>query len=359
MEKQTVSGNNLSQTKIAFVAVQEGSMSKLTEALSLDADINHIDERGHTLLLAACKFNKKDMAMTMLSNPSLRHDLINQKNHRGEAALSCACYHGNQELVKKLLEIKGININIQDSNGRTPLHYAGIRKHAQIVALLIEEGASPVMRDKYGATLLQTHIISHPDLKAETIQKTMSIKDNDGNTQLHLLALSCADGVKKHCPWVETTRGMVTHFLELLFNYDTKSMWCRNNHNKLPIELAYETYTRLYRKYKKSRAYYLEDPLSGQEQALHAFLEFYANRMVHKPIIIASPCAAELNIETVIANSRVKDVKYYTSTIEFKDRCRQALRDNPNAVPELWRIHNLSYTPPSIIEENVSELQAN
>jgi ankyrin repeat protein len=41
----------------------------------------------------------------------------------GVSSLDCAVLQGDIETVKELIE-KGVDINVKDNKGRTPLHYA-------------------------------------------------------------------------------------------------------------------------------------------------------------------------------------------------------------------------------------------
>ncbi|CAL4175992.1 unnamed protein product [Meganyctiphanes norvegica] len=47
---------------------------------------------------------------------------------------------------------RGLDVNLQDSNGWTALHYAAERGRADVVALLLREGAHIQVKDKFGRT---------------------------------------------------------------------------------------------------------------------------------------------------------------------------------------------------------------
>ena len=42
----------------------------------------------------------------------------------GRSALSKACWNGRVDVVEKLVVAPGINLNVKDKSGRTPLHNA-------------------------------------------------------------------------------------------------------------------------------------------------------------------------------------------------------------------------------------------
>jgi ankyrin repeat protein len=72
----------------------------------------------------------------------------------GYTALHYAIEEGDFELVKFLLD-HNANPNIQDANGVTPYNlarsYAGLEP---IVELLLQKGADPKIKDKFGKTYL-------------------------------------------------------------------------------------------------------------------------------------------------------------------------------------------------------------
>ncbi|WP_252320928.1 ankyrin repeat domain-containing protein [Spiroplasma endosymbiont of Lariophagus distinguendus] len=57
------------------------------------------------------------------------------------------------EIVKLLIE-KGADVNIQNKDNFTPLHYAVISRDKEIVKLFLENNANPNIQDKYGITPL-------------------------------------------------------------------------------------------------------------------------------------------------------------------------------------------------------------
>lgn len=64
-----------------------------------------------------------------------------------------AAIEGKTTVVKKLLE-KGIDVNITDEDGRTPLMYASYNGHQEVMRLLIGNGAVTDLQDNYGRTAL-------------------------------------------------------------------------------------------------------------------------------------------------------------------------------------------------------------
>ena len=64
-----------------------------------------------------------------------------------------AALNGQLEMVKDLLG-KGLNVNLKDQDGRTPLMYASFNGYVEIIQLLIDNGAQVNVFDSYGRTPL-------------------------------------------------------------------------------------------------------------------------------------------------------------------------------------------------------------
>lgn len=56
-------------------------------------------------------------------------------NHQGRSALHAACMHGNYELAS-ILMTSGLNVNLEDCFGYTPLHYAIHKRNLELVVFL-------------------------------------------------------------------------------------------------------------------------------------------------------------------------------------------------------------------------------
>ncbi|GEM_PF-495510 len=113
---------------------------------------------------------------------------INIKDETGATPLHWAAFYGLQELAEFLVE-KGANVYAHDDDGWTPLHWAKSRK---MMELLISRGADVNTRDQFGQTPL--HILSMdslPDIIGFLISKgaQVNVKDSMGKTPLHFAAL--------------------------------------------------------------------------------------------------------------------------------------------------------------------------
>jgi len=77
----------------------------------------------------------------------------NIQNNDGITPLHLAAGNGRLEVVKLLLE-HGADPNVQDHDGRTPLHFAVEGCYVDVVRVLLDHGADPTIRDNKGRTPL-------------------------------------------------------------------------------------------------------------------------------------------------------------------------------------------------------------
>lgn len=85
-------------------------------------------------------------------------------NKNNFTAVHCAAERGYTDLVEALLEENINACNIQDGDGRTPLHLSALNDHPDIVALLLKKGAKHYIQDKKGRSPihLATHKVTNP-----------------------------------------------------------------------------------------------------------------------------------------------------------------------------------------------------
>ena len=85
------------------------------------------DKEGNTPLMKAMFLRNKNMAekiIEMLKERKQLADALNAKNNRGHTPLIKAVLSGNLSLVNLLIKQKGIDLNLADKDGYTPLIYA-------------------------------------------------------------------------------------------------------------------------------------------------------------------------------------------------------------------------------------------
>lgn len=120
-----------------FAAVMRDHYQDVMVQLLRGFNPNTPDERGRTGLTLAMRQESWRVVDTLLSAPGID---VNLANAQGETPLMLAAVKGNLELVKKLVA-RDADVNRE---GWAPLHYAasaGLEHSVEIAAYLLEESA--------------------------------------------------------------------------------------------------------------------------------------------------------------------------------------------------------------------------
>jgi ankyrin repeat protein len=64
-------------------------------------------------------------------------DSVNHKDNSGHSMVHWASYSGHLNVVKYLVEVKGLSVMDLDSKGRIPLHWAAKQGHIEVCKYLI------------------------------------------------------------------------------------------------------------------------------------------------------------------------------------------------------------------------------
>lgn len=146
-------------------------------------DLNTLNEKGETALIVALREDSLKVANFLLTQRSVKVEL---RNAQGESPLMIAAIKGHLGLAQRLIQ-RGAEVN---KTGWTPLHYAASRAepdsvemarlllehhayidaespnrstplmlaamygHANVVRLLLEEGADPSLRNEQGLSAI-------------------------------------------------------------------------------------------------------------------------------------------------------------------------------------------------------------
>ena len=127
--------------------------------------INFFDKNGHSALHLACLNNNEDIVKILISVPGIDINLLtkdmtplyyldNEKDT--ETALHIACIEGNKNIVDLLLSVESIDVNCVAGNGDTPLHVACYSEQSiEIVKSLTSNPSTNInCLDFYGNTPL-------------------------------------------------------------------------------------------------------------------------------------------------------------------------------------------------------------
>ncbi|XP_052173431.1 acyl-CoA-binding domain-containing protein 1 isoform X2 [Diospyros lotus] len=103
-------------------------------------------------------------------------------------AIHAFAREGDGENLLKCIE-SGVSVNLKDSEGRTPLHWAVDRGHLDITELLVSKNADVNAKDNEGQGPLHYAAVCEREAIAEFLVKqnaNTDLKDSDGNTPLDL-----------------------------------------------------------------------------------------------------------------------------------------------------------------------------
>ena len=204
---QIINTKKVTNNKTALhIAALEKSLPAIKQFLKLDEiKYNVLDIEHNTPLHYACMHNHKQIIKLFIEKDSID---VNIKNKKDLTPLDILIIYGDLESIDILLaspnidihhldsqgltflhkatlrdlEIftrfleKGININQQNHDGKTALHYASFYKKADIVSLLLSEGADYTISDINEKTALDE---ANGDAKIINI-----INDHANNIQL-------------------------------------------------------------------------------------------------------------------------------------------------------------------------------
>ena len=111
--------------KSFFNICENGTLKEVRRALANGADVN---ERGiirKTILMEAVRDNNEPLVSLLLQQPGIQ---VNAEDHRGWTALHYAAFYNNREkgrkVIKLLLNFPGIDTEITNDDGETPLMLA-------------------------------------------------------------------------------------------------------------------------------------------------------------------------------------------------------------------------------------------
>ena len=129
-----------------------GHVEVVSYLLDHGANINRTDDFDATALFHACRSGHLLLVELLLSrgaDPTICTD-------DGRTPLLVASSEGRVDVVRCLVRNKAVRatIDAQNSNGLTSLWHASIANRVEVVKVLVEAGANPMMTDSSGGTPL-------------------------------------------------------------------------------------------------------------------------------------------------------------------------------------------------------------
>lgn len=122
---------------------------KVQELLELGADLENLDEQGHTPLTNACE-RVHYKTIELLLNLGANKNILNKA---GQSPLLKACYGNGLKYVEFLID-HGFNVNIANSDGTTPFLATCEKGNINILKLLFNKGADIEQKNNQGQSAL-------------------------------------------------------------------------------------------------------------------------------------------------------------------------------------------------------------
>lgn len=131
-------------------AVTGSALDVISYLLSLDINVNMIDQHGETPIFDCARKGKIQIAKLLIS----KFANINVENRVGELPIHLAAFKGNLDMIKLLVQ-SGAYLNKATSEDKYPVHYAiGGGQHEVIDYILKQSKQNYYLKDTYGDTLL-------------------------------------------------------------------------------------------------------------------------------------------------------------------------------------------------------------
>ncbi|TMW59270.1 hypothetical protein Poli38472_004339 [Pythium oligandrum] len=132
-------------------AAEKGNVSGVKELLEKGTDVNASDEIDWAALHWASRNGHLDVVRFLLGHEACD---MNASTKNGRTALHYASSEGYLDVVRLLLGHEACDVNPSDKDGRTALHSASSNGEAEVVRALLNRGLNPNLQDKDGHTPL-------------------------------------------------------------------------------------------------------------------------------------------------------------------------------------------------------------
>ncbi len=140
---------------VLYNAIDKNELATVQKHAQNKEEYPVIKDHVRSLLSYAAQFTQPLRTQIMATLISCAKPLPNIENSKDKATpLTVAAQHENLEAAEFLIRALPKDVNVQDSNGRTALHYAIQNRDAQMVQFLIDNNANVNAQDSNGRTAL-------------------------------------------------------------------------------------------------------------------------------------------------------------------------------------------------------------
>lgn len=132
-----------------WCAAVAGKLAVVKQLIDYGADVNSVSDSGSTPVRSACFMSHREVVMYLVNHGA---DIL-KPNYNGGTCLINSVQ--SVSLCRFLLR-RGADVNAQDVQLKTALHYAIQEHRFDTTRLLLEQSANPFLRSRYGDDALQT-----------------------------------------------------------------------------------------------------------------------------------------------------------------------------------------------------------
>ena len=146
-------------------AAERGDMVELRSLLARGVDVEAVDAKGWTAVVAASRDGRVD-ALTALLEAGADPDRRDERN--GWPPVMHALHTNQEASVRTLLDF-GADPNLGSRSGRTPLAMVAGYGRPALVALLMDHGADPTLATGDGGSALTAAVLGSSDIDRFTL----------------------------------------------------------------------------------------------------------------------------------------------------------------------------------------------
>ena len=145
-----------SQNSNCFDVARKGNLSEIKALYEKDKNIvNAIDDKGSSMLILACYRGNQDVSKFLIENGA---DL-NYVSNNGTVLMACV-FKSEFQLVDEMLK-KNVNLDLTDVNGITALMLAVQFKNVEMVKKLLTAKANKELKCKQNKTAFEYAVFSN------------------------------------------------------------------------------------------------------------------------------------------------------------------------------------------------------
>jgi ankyrin repeat protein len=163
------------------------------EFQQLDDPLGLRDDENFTILHKACYLNQNMLVRIILEHTSITKEWINSQSSAGFTGLHFAAYKGNLEVVQLLIK-RGADTNEVNEKGLNVLHLAAQNNQIEPIIYFTEKyGMDINKQDKEGSTPLHWSCYTGSETVVSFLLNfpiDINSKDSRGLTPLHLAVIS-------------------------------------------------------------------------------------------------------------------------------------------------------------------------